>query len=135
MYRLAAKRFSRNVTIALTAITALNLAFAFISGGWGQIDQLLGISVFAAAYLFMTNRRVAAGAVYGLAILLKPQALMVGPLFAVAYVVYIIDSGKDWKRSLGKNRAGGSIRGCADFCPQRFLSRETRTCFGFWTSM
>lgn len=102
VYRLAAKRFSRNVTIALTAITALNLAFAFISGGWGQIDQLLGISVFAAAYLFMTNRRVAAGAVYGLAILLKPQALMVGPLFAVAYVVYIIDSGKDWKRSLAK---------------------------------
>ncbi len=32
------------------------------------------------------DKRILAGAVYGLAILLKPQALMLGPLLAVAVI-------------------------------------------------
>ena len=52
----------------------------FISGAWGQIDSVLTLGIVAACYLLLSGRYELSGAVYGLAILIKPQALMFGPL-------------------------------------------------------
>ncbi|MDL2258312.1 phospholipid carrier-dependent glycosyltransferase [Eubacteriales bacterium OttesenSCG-928-K08] len=87
-YRLAKQaKMTESNALLIMAVFALNPVFAFLSGGWGQIDSLLTLCMFAAIYLFIKNKRVLAGAVYGLAILLKPQALMLGPLLAIAYFV------------------------------------------------
>lgn len=99
LYRLAAKprasleKAAGNgvLPLVLAAVVAFNPLFAFISGGWGQIDQVLTLLLLAVIFLFLNKKVILAGLVYGIAILVKPQALMAGPLLAVAYFAY----GKD----------------------------------------
>lgn len=81
--------------LVLAALVAFNPVMAFISGGWGQIDQVLTLLLLAVIFLFLQKKVILAGLVYGVAILVKPQALMAGPLFAVAYFAYVKDTG--WK--------------------------------------
>lgn len=100
VYKVARRQGVRDVfALILSAIIALNPAAMFISGAWGQIDSLLTLGIVGACYLLLSDRLILAGAVYGLAILFKPQALMFGPLLAVAYFVLIL-TGQNWKKRL-----------------------------------
>lgn len=83
-------------SLLAAAITAFNPAMAFVSGGWGQIDQVLSVLLLGVVLLFIRKKVILAGLVYGIAIIVKPQALMAGPLLAVAYFAYIADAG--WKK-------------------------------------
>ena len=96
VYRLASKRYSFNVSLALMAFVAFNPAMAFISGGWGQVDQILTLLLLAAVFLFEEDRLELAGLVYGIAIITKPQALMAGPLFAAAYFSKVYSGGRKY---------------------------------------
>jgi len=99
VYRIALRlNIPRKRALLLLAITAFLPAFAFISGGWGQIDSILTLLLLGAIWCFMTDRSILAGAIYGAAILVKPQALMVGPLFAVAYFMEL--GGSNFKKKL-----------------------------------
>lgn len=109
-----AKRFGKTTKTAILfmCLVAFNPLMIFISAGWGQIDQLLALGLVASFMLFIDKphkqsdlileekpslidfRKIIAGFIFGLTILIKPQALMVGPLFAVAYFVYIFTSPK-----------------------------------------
>ncbi|MBQ7092067.1 MAG: DUF2029 domain-containing protein, partial [Clostridia bacterium] len=93
VYRLASKRYSFNVSLALMALVAFNPAMAFISGGWGQVDQILTLLLLLTVYLFEEDRLELAGLVYGIAIITKPQALMAGPLLAAAYFAKVYSGG------------------------------------------
>ncbi len=73
---------------------------AFVSGAWGQIDSILALLLVVVILLLQKDKRILAGAVYGLAILIKPQALMLGPLLAVAYIVDILDAKQDWPKRM-----------------------------------
>ncbi|NLB62062.1 MAG: hypothetical protein GX802_06585, partial [Clostridiales bacterium] len=109
-----AKRIKLSESIANIAacFIAFNPTIVFLSSVWGQIDIILALGVVLAAILFIDGtkivktagllnpRIIACGAVYGLAILLKPQALMVGPVFFVAYVIYIVNNAK--KKQFGQ---------------------------------
>ncbi len=79
--------------LVLAGFVAFNPLMAFISGGWGQIDQILTLLLLAVLWLFLEDRLILAGLVYGVAIVTKPQALMAGPLLAVAYFCHIKDRG------------------------------------------
>lgn len=86
VYRLALKCGStRKTALILASMIAFNPAVCYVTGAWGQIDSILSLGLLAVCMLFLDNRRIAAGALYGLMILIKPQALMFGPLLAVAY--------------------------------------------------
>ena len=93
VYRLASKRYSFNVSLALMAFVAFNPAMAFISGGWGQVDQILTLLLLLTVYLFEEDRLELAGLIYGIAIITKPQALMAGPLLAAAYFAKVYSGG------------------------------------------
>ena len=87
VYRIALKRGTgERKALLLMGVMLFHPVFAFVAGGWGQIDSLLALGLIGVVYLFEEDRRILAGALYGLTILLKPQALMAGPLFAVAYL-------------------------------------------------
>lgn len=102
VYRIARKQGVRDVfALILSALIALNPAAMFISGAWGQIDSVLTLGIVAAFYLLLTDRWILAGAVYGLAILMKPQALMFGPILAVAYLAMLCTA-TDWRKRLIK---------------------------------
>lgn len=103
IYKLAAKRYSHQKSLLLMGLVLFNPVVAFISGGWGQIDQVLTLFLILTIFLFINDKPVLAGLVYGIAILVKPQALMVGPLLAVAYIANI--NGKKWTIKLIKTVA------------------------------
>lgn len=86
VYRMAIGRYGEKKALWLCALMAFNPAAAFLSGGWGQIDSVLTLLLLWSFLLFEGDRRIAAAAVYSLAVLVKPQALMFGPLYAAAYL-------------------------------------------------
>lgn len=92
VYRLAIKRLRFAPAFLLTALVAFNPVMLYISGGWGQIDQILTVLIVFAILALNSNKPILGGVIYGFAILMKPQALMVGPLMALAYFCYVFDS-------------------------------------------
>lgn len=91
---------SETVSLIVAGLFAFCPVLAFVSGAWGQIDSILSLLLVVVILLMQKDKRILAGAVYGLAILLKPQALMLGPLLAVAFIVYIIDAKEKWAKRL-----------------------------------
>lgn len=101
VYRLAKRNgLKESFALLLCGIIALHPTLMFVSGAWGQIDSVLTLGLVLTCMLLQRGGyyRVAAGAVYGLSILFKPQALMLGPLLAVAFIADI--PGRDWKKEL-----------------------------------
>ena len=96
-----AKRFSLGDRPALlfAGLIVLNPAAVFLSGAWGQIDSILTVLLIGAFLLLNMSRekpyyRLFAGLLYGVAIVMKWQALIFGPVFAFLYVMLGVDQ---WK--------------------------------------
>lgn len=101
LYRLAKKNnIGEKGALTIAGIYAFTPTLMFVSGAWGQIDSVLSLLIVGTILLLQSDRRILAGAVYGFAILLKPQALMFGPILAVAFIVDIIDHREQWKEKL-----------------------------------
>jgi Gpi18-like mannosyltransferase len=87
IWRLARRNGAKEtLSLMLAGLFAFCPALLFVSGAWGQIDSLLALLLLFVMLLFQDEKRIFAGALYGLAILIKPQALMLGPVFAVAFI-------------------------------------------------
>ncbi len=78
-----------NKALLMMGVIAFHPVMAFVTGGWGQIDSLLTLCLVGVMLLFCNGKQILAGALYGAAILLKPQALMLGPLLAAAYILQL----------------------------------------------
>ncbi|MEN6340282.1 MAG: glycosyltransferase 87 family protein, partial [Clostridiaceae bacterium] len=91
---------SETVSLIVAGIFAFCPVLAFVSGAWGQIDSILALLLVIVILLLQKDKRILAGAVYGLAILCKPQALMLGPLLAVAFIADIVDAKQNWPKRL-----------------------------------
>lgn len=87
LFRISKSKKEPVLGVVLAALYLLNPAGMFISGAWGQIDSILALGLVSTVYLILNEKEIFAGAVYGLAILLKPQALMMGPIIALFYFV------------------------------------------------
>lgn len=101
LYRIAKRQGAgERGALTLAALMAFCPVLMFVSGAWGQIDSLLALLLLLVIWLLQGDRRILAGAIYGIAILTKPQALMLGPIFAVAFIADIADAKQDWLRRL-----------------------------------
>ena len=99
VYRIARQRGLGEIfALVLAAVLALNPVLMFVSGAWGQIDTLLTLLLVLTCHFFLRDQKILAGAIYGVAILFKPQALMLGPILAVAYLADCFTP--NWKRAL-----------------------------------
>ncbi len=90
VYVLAKRVMSQGSATALMSFVAFSPIMIYVSSAWGQIDQVFTVLIIIAILLFNMRRPIIAGLVYGLAITVKPQALMVGPIFAAAYILYVL---------------------------------------------
>ena len=90
VYRYSVKTMNRKAALFLMALVAFTPVMAYVSSAWGQIDQALAVTLLIPILLLYKRKPIWAGLIYGLGIIMKPQALMCGPLFAVAYLVYVI---------------------------------------------
>lgn len=94
LYRFARKRLDRQQAGVLGLLFALNPAMALNSAGWAQIDSVLCLGLMLVAWLAMERNWAAVLPVYVLSALVKPQALMLGPLGLLAIVVSVV---QDWQ--------------------------------------
>ena len=84
------KYISGKAAFTISALYAFNpLTFA-AGAAWGQADSVMALCILLVVILAIENKWYAALPVYMLAVLMKPQALMFGPLGLVALVGMII---------------------------------------------
>ncbi len=84
------------LALLLAGLIVLNPAALYLSGAWGQIDSILTALLIGAFLILNESRekpyyRVFAGLLYGVAILMKWQALIFGPVLALMYLMTGID--------------------------------------------
>ena len=97
LYRFARKKLDRQQAGVLGLLFALNPAMALNSAGWCQIDSVLCLCLMLVAWLAIERNWAAVLPVYVLSALIKPQALMLGPLGLLAIIVSVVQEsrGKD----------------------------------------
>lgn len=100
--------FSRGESLFLGAFVLFDPAVVMLSGAWGQIDSILTLLLLASFLLLLRDRRILAGAVYGLAVMTKWQALIYGPVLAAAYLLSI-RSKKDALRTIAAVAAAFAV--------------------------
>jgi len=83
------KGFSNGWQLLLGCICLFDPAIVMLSGAWGQIDSILTFFLLACFTELLRGRRVSAGALFGLAVMIKWQALIYGPVLAAAYLLHL----------------------------------------------
>ena len=111
VYRMA-KRSSRGVkehtALVLTAFTAFNPLMLFDTGVWKQIDGAFALPLVLCFVLLEQRRYLPAAVLYGVALAIKPQALLFGPVLAVCYLAAITLE-KDRLRAFGRCFGGAAL--------------------------
>ena len=111
VYR-TAKRSSRGVkehtALVLTAFTAFNPLMLFDTGVWKQIDGAFALPLVLCFVLLEQRRYLPAAVLYGVALAIKPQALLFGPVLAVCYLA-AIRLEKDRLRAFGRCFGGAAL--------------------------
>lgn len=101
VYRIARKKqASANQAGALCLLMAFNPAIFLNSAGWCQIDSVLSLLLLLVTYFAVCGQWVLVLPIYMLAVLVKPQALMLGFLGLAAIVMALIRDRKVWKPML-----------------------------------
>lgn len=83
----------KGFALFVAGLVVLNPALAFLSGAWSQIDSILTFFLLLSFACLTDNKRLLAGLFYGIAIMFKWQALMFGPVLAMAFLFSI----RNWK--------------------------------------
>lgn len=100
-YRIARKKnASANQAGILMLLMAFNPAVFLNSAAWCQIDSVLSLLLLLVAYFAVCGNWMAVMPIYMLAVLVKPQALMLGFLGLAAIVMALIRDRKCWKPML-----------------------------------
>ena len=90
LYAYSRKYVSGKAAFTISALYAFNpLTFA-AGAAWGQADSVMALCILLVVILAIEDRWYAALPVYMIAVLMKPQALMFGPLGLIALVGKII---------------------------------------------
>ena len=83
------KGFSNGWQLMLGCLCIFNPAAVVLSGAWGQIDSILTLLLLLSFTELTLGRRISAGAIFGLAVMVKWQALIYGPVLAAAYIFHL----------------------------------------------
>lgn len=99
VYRLLRRSLGENVAALLSLLYALNPAAILNSAAWGQVDSVLTLLLLITLIQAVKGRWMVAMPVYMLAVLVKPQALLLAPLALGAMVLEIVKT-KDMRAAL-----------------------------------
>ena len=84
----------------------------FDTGIWKQIDGAFALPLLLCFWLLEERRYLLAAVLYGVALAIKPQALLAGPVLAVCFLVAIADAVRDGKsplKSVGQIFCGAAL--------------------------
>lgn len=94
LYRAAKDALGKRGATVLLLLAALNPVSMLDSAAWGQVDSALTILLVLSFLLLEKEKKLGAAALFGLAVLVKPQALIAGPVFALGYLFPLFDGNK-----------------------------------------
>ncbi len=101
VYRVACRRGeSAGAAGFLSLLVAFCPALIVNSAAWCQVDSVLALLLLAVCCLALEQKWTLLMPVYVLAVLAKPQALMVGPLGLVVIIMALLRDRKQWKPML-----------------------------------
>jgi Gpi18-like mannosyltransferase len=85
IYKICGNRIKDNWKLLFVAVYVFNPMTLLDSAVWGQVDSIWALTVFLAVYSITNNKYILSAFIFGIAIMIKPQALFTGPvlLFAV----------------------------------------------------
>ncbi|MBR1584173.1 MAG: glycosyltransferase family 39 protein [Clostridia bacterium] len=95
IYTEGKKRMPQRAALALALLYALNPLTIVTGAAWGQADAVLLLLLFLVVLFALRGRWAAALPLYMAAVLVKPQALMFGPLGLAALIVHIVRHWQD----------------------------------------
>lgn len=98
----------RHTALTLAAFTAFNPLLLFDTGVWKQIDGAFALPLLLCFVLLEQRRYLPAALLYGVALAIKPQALLFGPVLAACYLAAIALE-KDKLRALGRCFGGAAL--------------------------
>ncbi len=91
IYAVAQKQIkNKNISQALSLLYMLSPAITVNSAVWGQVDSIFTLFTVSALYLLAREKYIKSALIIGIAVLIKPQALMFGPVFVLAFAEKII---------------------------------------------
>ncbi len=85
VFKIGSKELGKKQALILGVILMLNPLLIVNSSAWGQIESLLALFLVLSMYNLYKKNWYLSGVLYILAVLIKPQALMVGPVFLFAF--------------------------------------------------
>ncbi len=95
VFKIGSKELGKKQALILGILLMLNPLLLVNSSAWGQIESLLSLFLVLSMYNLYKKNWYLSGILYVLAVLIKPQALMVGPVFLFVFV-----ASRDWKMIL-----------------------------------
>lgn len=87
LYRLGRKRLGETPAILLAALYAISPAILVDGAVWGQVDAFIALGLLLSVVFVAEGNWKAALPVYVVTVLMKPQALMAGPLGLLALIM------------------------------------------------
>lgn len=110
LYRVAKQHTNHRAALLLAALYAFSPLPYLAGAAWGQVDSIPALLLMLAVLLIMDKRWRFALPVYVLAVLMKPQALMAGPLGLLALVCdFFWRRDKCWVRDVFIGLAGALV--------------------------
>ncbi len=93
IYRYALRHMSRGGALAAAAVYAFNPLLYASGAAWGQVDSVPTALLIVVLLMVFEGRWSVALPVYTLSVLMKPQALMFGPLGLAALILHLVHAG------------------------------------------
>lgn len=109
LFVIAKKWTNGYAALALSALYAINPLTYLAGSAWGQVDSLPSLLLLVAVLMIMRRRWKIALPVYVLSVLMKPQALMVGPLGLLALVMDFVWHKEDTKAQIKEVLLGACL--------------------------
>ncbi len=95
IFRFLRPRYSFKFSLGVMAVYAFNPALIFDLAVWGQFDSIYAFFMVASLYALMRSKYEISGGLFSLAILTKPQSVVLLPVLA-----YVILRNGRWKRAI-----------------------------------
>lgn len=101
LYRMGCRAGKPSWALLAAAAWAMMPAALLDSAMWGQIDSVLALLILLVLDAFLQNNTKRAALLYGIAVMVKPQALMLGTIMLCGYALEVIENPKKGLKDLG----------------------------------
>lgn len=86
VWKIGCRYLDQRRALWLAALTAFNPALVYDTAVWKQVDGILCFFLLAAFWLLEQEKMLPAAFLYGVALSMKPQALLLGPVLALCFL-------------------------------------------------